>query len=229
MEDRRKSGSQKLFTALLSPETAAKMEAESRAWLVRCPNCGYEQSVWDWGGVRYKAAGTNYWFRRCPNCGKRGWLKVYRSEGPLPEVPVVPRPPGIMSRWLLWVLLLGAAVAAFVALIATILLLTTGLTQPVVSAGDDFMTALKTGDFAHAYALCTPELQNELGSVSGMSTLVADNRPAEWNWTSRSIRNGVGRVDGTFNDISGKPGTVQLVFRQVDNNWKVDSFRFNPT
>lgn len=33
------------------------MEAESRSWMVQCPNCKYEQSYWDMGGIRWGALG----------------------------------------------------------------------------------------------------------------------------------------------------------------------------
>lgn len=59
----------------------AAMETESRAWVVRCPKCGAERSVWDMGGIRYKARGSSRWYRRCPGCGKRAWLKVYWKGG----------------------------------------------------------------------------------------------------------------------------------------------------
>ena len=52
------------------------MEAESRAWMVSCPHCGFERSVWDMGGIRYKAAGTSRNSMRCPSCGKRGWNRI---------------------------------------------------------------------------------------------------------------------------------------------------------
>ena len=68
------------FIARYFPNTAESMEAASRQWMVQCPNCRYEKSVWEWGGIRYKAAGEPRWYRRCPNCGKRGWHKVYKRK-----------------------------------------------------------------------------------------------------------------------------------------------------
>lgn len=61
----------------LQRRATAAMEAESRAWMVQCPHCGAERSVWDSGGIRYRAAGTSRLYRRCFACGKRGWHKVY--------------------------------------------------------------------------------------------------------------------------------------------------------
>jgi predicted RNA-binding Zn-ribbon protein involved in translation (DUF1610 family) len=230
MGDGQKSGAQKLYTGLVSPSTAARMEAESRAWMVRCPNCGYERSVWETGGVRYRAVGTSYWLRRCPNCGKLTWHKVYRPTGSAAILaPVVPLPDtSPRSRWLLWAVVLGAFAAIIVVFLAVLLFVINAFTQPVATAGDNFMTALKTGDYAQAYALCTPDLQQQLGGVSGMATLAQDHRPAQWNWTSRSLRNGIGLLDGPFTYIDGKAGTAHLTLRQVGSDWKIESFRLNP-
>ena len=57
------------------------MEAESRAWMVLCPKCGFERSVWDAGGIRYRAVGSTRQFMRCPSCGKRSWQKIYWKGG----------------------------------------------------------------------------------------------------------------------------------------------------
>jgi hypothetical protein len=69
---------QRLFTRLLPRAWAADMEAESRTWMLRCP-CGYEQSIWDAGGIRWKASGSPRTLRRCIQCGKRTWQTVYRK------------------------------------------------------------------------------------------------------------------------------------------------------
>lgn len=57
------------------------MEAESRAWMVQCPHCGAERSVWDTGWIRYRAAGTSRRYMRCFACDKRGWHKIYWAGG----------------------------------------------------------------------------------------------------------------------------------------------------
>ncbi len=77
---------QKLFKALLPGKSAASMEADSRSWMMQCPNCGHEMSVWEMGGIRWGAAGKPRQYLRCPQCGKRSWHKVYRkSEDPAPQ------------------------------------------------------------------------------------------------------------------------------------------------
>lgn len=85
------SRTQLLFTRFAGAETAAAMEAHSRAWLVICPDCGHERSIWDLGGIRYKAAGNPRLRLACPNCGKTGWHKVVRAANfPSTRVPAWP-------------------------------------------------------------------------------------------------------------------------------------------
>jgi hypothetical protein len=75
------SAVQKLFSALLPQRWMAAMEADSRLWMVRC-SCGFARSVWDLGGIRYKASGQSRWFMRCPQCGQRSWHTVSRDQPP---------------------------------------------------------------------------------------------------------------------------------------------------
>jgi Zn finger protein HypA/HybF involved in hydrogenase expression len=46
------------------------MRAESEAWRLRCSVCGATRSVWEAGGIRWKAAAVNKQTRaHCPHCG----------------------------------------------------------------------------------------------------------------------------------------------------------------
>ena len=56
------------------------MESELRQWMVRCRACGFERSIWELGGVRWKAKGTKWTWGRCPDCGKRGVHKIYHRD-----------------------------------------------------------------------------------------------------------------------------------------------------
>ena len=58
---------------------AEAMERDSRAWIVTCPNCGLEQSIWDLGGIRYgaKSKGKRMGVK-CRGCGERGLHTVER-------------------------------------------------------------------------------------------------------------------------------------------------------
>ncbi len=69
------------FIVRFFPRFAERCEAESREWLIQCPNCGHEVSVWDAGGIRYKARGTVYRYGKCSRCNERHMLKVYHRHG----------------------------------------------------------------------------------------------------------------------------------------------------
>ncbi len=71
---------QQLLSRLVPRTSADSMEAESRAWMVRCASCGDERSIWDLGGVRWKAKGSKRIWGRCRGCGKLGWHSVYRRD-----------------------------------------------------------------------------------------------------------------------------------------------------
>ena len=68
--------------SFLGAEARAKAEEESKHWMAECPHCHQKTSIWDLGGVRYKAAGDGSWAAyRCTHCGKLGWHHI-RWEGP---------------------------------------------------------------------------------------------------------------------------------------------------
>ena len=71
---------QKLVRGLLPRRWADAIEAESRRWVMRCP-CGHQVSVWDAGGVRFKAAGRPRRLARCPHCGVT-WHTVEKLPDP---------------------------------------------------------------------------------------------------------------------------------------------------
>lgn len=74
------SATQKFIKLFVSGPVFAAMEAESKSWMMKCPNCGHERSIWELGGIRYKAASAGKkMYRACPNCGQRGWHTVNKS------------------------------------------------------------------------------------------------------------------------------------------------------
>lgn len=75
----------KLLVAVLPKSWADSMEAESRQWMLQC-KCGREISVWDAGGVRWKASGEPWRWFPCPKCGMT-WHKVYFKKDPAGPKP----------------------------------------------------------------------------------------------------------------------------------------------
>jgi hypothetical protein len=57
--------------------------ADSQAWKVICP-CGGMRSIWEIGGIRWKAAGNPRKLMRCPKCGHLTW---HRTEKRAPVTP----------------------------------------------------------------------------------------------------------------------------------------------
>ena len=76
VEPESRSGSQRFFQRLL-PWWAKSMEAESRQWQSDCA-CGHTFSIWDAGGIRFKAAGSPTTRLRCPACGDAAMRKLQR-------------------------------------------------------------------------------------------------------------------------------------------------------
>ncbi len=71
---------QQLLTEVLPKTWAEDMQAESLTWMVRCP-CKFERSIWEIGGIRWKAKGSPRRRLVCPKCGQRTWHTVYRKPG----------------------------------------------------------------------------------------------------------------------------------------------------
>lgn len=103
-------------------------------------------------------------------------------------------------------------------------------TQPVVDAGDAFMTALQNEDYEAAYALCSPALQSEIGAVENLQTLLEQGgvAPTSWSFSSRSIENNTGSVSGTATMEDGSTLDVALNFTKSGDDWLVEGFDFTP-
>lgn len=70
---------QRFITANLPQEAGAQMEAHSRQWFLECPKCGNAKSLWEIGGIRYKAVGSKSVLGRCSGCnGKLRFLRVVK-------------------------------------------------------------------------------------------------------------------------------------------------------
>ncbi|REJ94216.1 MAG: hypothetical protein DWQ34_09055 [Planctomycetota bacterium] len=101
---------QNILTGVLCDKWAASLEAESRDWVMRCP-CGQETSIWEMGGVRWKASGNPRRHGTCAGCGQTFFGPVYRQgEEPArngekaPAVDNQPRSPSAeRSQRLFWI------------------------------------------------------------------------------------------------------------------------------
>jgi hypothetical protein len=71
---------QRVLQAIFGQRLAEEMEAESRSWMVRCNACELERSVWETGGVRWKASGRKLRLMRCPRCDRVRWHTLLRQQ-----------------------------------------------------------------------------------------------------------------------------------------------------
>ncbi len=70
---------QKIAKFFASASLFEKMKADSMLYRFTC-SCGKEASIWDIGGIRYKASGTPRTGVRCPYCGKRSMQRIYKVQ-----------------------------------------------------------------------------------------------------------------------------------------------------
>lgn len=103
-------------------------------------------------------------------------------------------------------------------------------TQPVVTAGDAFLTALKDGNYDRAYALSTPGLQQKVQNAQGLQrTLGVSRLPLKsWSFSSRSVNNAEGHVAGSGELEDGRTVAIDLQFEQTGDDWKVSGFNIQP-
>jgi len=71
------SSSQRIITLLLFP-FARSIRRHSESWLLSCP-CGFTESVWDRGGIRWLASGEPRLYSTCSSCANRTWHRVHRT------------------------------------------------------------------------------------------------------------------------------------------------------
>lgn len=60
---------QEIFRWFSSKDTFEKAKAESQSWYFKC-ECGNKFTVWEIGGIRYKAKGNPVRLGKCNKCGK---------------------------------------------------------------------------------------------------------------------------------------------------------------
>lgn len=73
------STAQKILRFFTSASLFEKMKADSERYRFDC-DCGKTSSIWEIGGIRYKAYGKPTSLVRCPQCGKTAMRKIYKVE-----------------------------------------------------------------------------------------------------------------------------------------------------
>ena len=71
---------QKVAKVVLPKRFFEEVKRQSKTWLVTCPRCGYELSVWDYGGLRSYAYGTKLVLKRCHSCKRWQLMTVHKAQ-----------------------------------------------------------------------------------------------------------------------------------------------------
>ncbi len=116
------------------------------------------------------------------------------------------------------------ALVAAVLFGGTIFAAVSGLTAPAAEQADAFMQALQHSDYASAYSLCTPALQQELGSPDALRMMIENGQvqPKSWKFTTRNVENDVATLEGSF--VSSQAGRLKLELHKIGADWKVNMF-----
>lgn len=73
------SFAQKIAKFFASASLFKKMMEDSKCYRFTC-SCGKESSIWDIGGIRYKAVGKPLSGIKCPHCKKFSMHKIYKVD-----------------------------------------------------------------------------------------------------------------------------------------------------
>jgi len=87
---------------------------------------------------------------------------------------------------------------------------------------NDFMTALKGGDYEAAYGMLSPTLQQEIGDAEGLQAAVPGTM-SEWSFTSFNVENNTATVQGTGQGPDGLY-EVGVVLENADGKWWVTGY-----
>ena len=134
--------------------------------------------------------------------------------------------PRLSRRVRPWHIIL-AVIGGFALLGLLLFLILSRVLGPLVESGNQFMGALGAGDFPRAHALATPALQQQIGDAQSWGATIGRYQPAEWSWSQRSVRNGIGLLEGSVTYRGGHAGRARLQFHQVDGQWRVASYSLN--
>jgi hypothetical protein len=96
-------------------------------------------------------------------------------------------------------------------------------------AANEFLTDLKTSNYAAAYGMETTTLQQRFGgSASALEGQIKKfgQRPTDWSFNSINMTGGVARLHGSATYVDGKKGGVNMELIKQDGKWKVASVGF---
>ncbi|MDX2359733.1 MAG: hypothetical protein QNK23_02925 [Crocinitomicaceae bacterium] len=71
---------QRLVGFFSSKSKKEAIKQESMLWGFTCENCKKRSSIWEIGGVRYKAKGNPRTMIKCPECGTKVMQRITKIE-----------------------------------------------------------------------------------------------------------------------------------------------------
>lgn len=79
---------QKFFMKILPKHWAEDLRAKSEHWKIRCTSCGFSRSIWEAGGIRWKAASKGKrTFVLCPGCRQLTGAAIEYDPNPAAAPP----------------------------------------------------------------------------------------------------------------------------------------------
>lgn len=128
------------------------------------------------------------------------------------------------TRVIVWSLI--GFVVVILASVGIVLAVIFAAVQPIMGTGDNFMAALRDGNYDAAFDLLTPELQNELRDARGLEEKMGGKQPASWDQRNFRVYDLAASGHYLVTLKSGERVSSTLSLRQVGDKWKVSSFSF---
>jgi len=158
-----------------------------------------------------------------------GYAPSPQPEQPLPFVPNMPasvlaRRGGSATRIILFSII--GFVVVILASVGILLAVIFAAVQPIMGTGDNFMAALRDGNYNAAFDLLTPELQNELRDARGLEEKIGGKQPATWDQRNFQVNDLSASGNYLVTLKSSERVNSTLSFKQVGDKWKVSYFSY---
>ncbi|MCP5396797.1 MAG: hypothetical protein H6918_08700 [Sphingomonadaceae bacterium] len=128
-----------------------------------------------------------------------------------------------MKVWQI-ILIVFAGIAAFVgAIFAIVFYATSGITE----TSDEFFAAARAGNYQSAYEMTTQQLRSET-SPEQLQVFLESNgldKVTETSWSSRSINNNIGNLQGTATTESGGAIPLEIGMVKESDGWRISMIK----
>ena len=127
-------------------------------------------------------------------------------------------------------IIISVAVGAVSLLAIGCIALVTGLflwTGNLTTVADDFFTAIQNDDIDTAYTYLSSSFQDSTSPDELQGYLVANNLSdyQDSRWSSRSVENNQGRLEGSVTTTSGEIIPLSINLIEQEDGWKIDAIQ----